>query len=162
MILELNKLKENLMLAKKENQLVKYSAKNLKSFGKIDSIKKAVESNTVSLTVLRKDNSEEAVIKYIILWISRLNEYLNISRKMNFDQMQQTAEHILQDYYYLKQSDLYFVFSQAEKGRYGEFYDCLDGAKILSWFEKYDIERANYVYDEGLEIFEKRKKEDIL
>ena len=149
-------------LVKKENYLVKYSPNNLKSFRKVDSIKKAVESDTVSLAVLKKDNSEEAVIKYIILWLNRLNDYLNISRKMSFEQMKQTAEYILQDYYYLKQSDLYYIFSQAEKGRYGEFYESLDGAKILSWFEKYDVERANYVYDEGLVEFEKRKKEKIL
>jgi len=150
------------MLAKKENYLVKYSPKNLKTFAGIACIKDAVQSESVSLSVLKKQTSEELVIEYIILWISRLNKFLNISRKMSFEQMQKTAEYILQDYYYLKQSDLYFVFSQAEKGRSGEFYDCLDGAKILSWFEKYDIERANYVYDEGLEVHEKRKKENIL
>ena len=150
------------MLAKRENYLVRYGPGKIKNFRKIDSIKKAVESDTVSLAVLRKANSEKAVIEYIILWLVRLNEFLNISRKMSFEQMQQTAEYILQDYYYLKQADLYYIFSQAEKGRYGEFYDCLDGAKILSWFEKYDIERANFVYDEGLKEFEKRKKEEIL
>lgn len=150
------------MLVKKEDYLVKYNPGNVKSFGKIDSIKKAVESESVSLAVLKKQTSEESVIKYIILWLTKLNEFLNISRKMNFDQMQQTAEYILQDYYYLKQADLYYIFSQAEKGRYGEFYECLDGAKILSWFEKYDIERANFVYDEGLVEYEKRKKEKIL
>jgi len=150
------------MLAKKEDYLVKYSPKNLKTFAGITCIKDAVESESVSLAVLKKQTSEESTIEYIILWISRLNKFLNISRKMTFEQMQKTSQYILQDYYYLKQSDLYFVFSQAEKGRYGKFYDCLDGAKILSWFEKYDIERANYVYDESLEIFEKRKKEKIL
>ena len=150
------------MLAKKENYLVKYSPKNLKTFAGIVCIKDAVQSESVSLAVLKKQTSEELVIEYIILWISRLNKFLNISRKMTFEQMKKTAEYILQDYYYLKQSDLYFVFSQAEKGRYGEFYDCLDGAKILGWFEKYDIERANYVYDESLEVHEKRKKENIL
>ena len=150
------------MLAKKENYLVKYSPKNLKTFAGIACIKDAVQSESVSLSVLKKQTSEELVIEYIILWISRLNKFLNISRKMTFEQMKKTAEYILQDYYYLKQSDLYFVFSQAEKGRYGEFYDCLDGAKILGWFEKYDIERANLVYDQSLEIHEKRKKESIL
>ncbi len=150
------------MLSKKENYLIKYNPENIKSFGKINSIKKAVESDTVSLAVLKKQNSEKLVIQYIILWVTKLNEFLNINRKMSFEQMQKTAEYILQDYYYLKQSDLYFIFSQAEKGRYGEFYDCLDGAKILGWFEKYDIERANYVYDEGLKEYEKRKKDKIL
>ena len=150
------------MLAKKEDYLVKYSPKNLKTFAGIACIKDAVQSESVSLSVLKKQTSEELVIEYIILWISRLNKFLNISRKMTFEQMKKTAEYILQDYYYLKQSDLYFVFSQAEKGRYGEFYDCLDGAKILGWFEKYDIERANLVYDQSLEIHEKRKKESIL
>ena len=149
-------------VGKKTEYLTKYTPKDIKTFGKIDSIKKAVESETVSLAVLKKLNSEKMVIDYIMLWIAKLNKFLNISRKMNLKQMQQTAEYILQDYYYLKQSDLYFIFSQAEKGHYGEFYDCLDGAKILSWFEKYDIERANYVYDEGLKVHEKRKKESIL
>ncbi len=147
---------------KKTEYLTKYTPKDIKTFGKINSIKKAVESETVSLVVLKKMSSEKMVIDYIMLWITRLNKFLNISRKMNLEQMKQTAEYILQDYYYLKQSDLYYIFSQAEKGRYGEFYECLDGAKILSWFEKYDIERANYVYDEGLKVFEKRKKESIL
>ena len=35
-----NQTKVNTMLAKRENYLVKYSPGNLKSFGKIDSIKK--------------------------------------------------------------------------------------------------------------------------
>ena len=149
-------------LAKSENYLTKYTPKDIKTFGKIDSIKKAVESETVSLAVLKKLNSEKMVIDYIMLWIAKLNKFLNITRKMNLDQIKQTAEYILQDYYYLKQSDLYYIFSQAEKGRYGQFYECLDGAKILIWFEKYDVERANYVYDEGLVEYEKRKKERIL
>jgi len=149
-------------LAKIENYLVKYSPKNLKVFTGIKCIKDAVGSESVSLAVLKKQTSEESTIEYIILWISRLNKFLNISRKMTFEQMQKTAQYILQDYYYLKQSDLYLVFSQAEKGRYGEFYDCLDGAKILIWFEKYANERADYVYDEGLKLHEKQKKEHIL
>ena len=149
-------------MAKQTEYLTKYTPKDIKSFGKIDSMEKAIRSETVSLAVLKKLNSEKMVIDYIILWLVQLNKFLNISRKMSLEQMKRTAEYILQDYYYLKQADLYYIFSQAEKGRYGQFYDCLDGAKILSWFEKYDIERANYVYDEGLKEFEKRKKEEIL
>ena len=136
-------------LAKKEQ--------NLEIFRDITTMELAISDKSLTLASIKRTQSETEVLKFISKCIAKLNDSLNIQRKMNFEQITNTAKHILKDYYYLKQSDLYFVFTQAEKGRYGEFYDCLDVSKIMIWFDKYVEARAEFVFEKGLREHEKTK-----
>jgi hypothetical protein len=48
---------------------------------------------------------------------------------------------IIQEYSWLKPSDIRMVFDNAKKGKYGETYNRMDGALILSWFKLYAEDR---------------------
>jgi hypothetical protein len=54
---------------------------------------------------------------------------------------------IVQEYSWLKPSDIRLVFDNAKKGKYGETYNRMDGPLILSWFKKYAEERIQVAED---------------
>lgn len=137
--------KRDNFLQKKENFLATYDVRKCTTkFMSVTSAKKALimYEDEVSLSSIRKMHGDVFVLKYIELWILDLNEYFSIKIKMNNMQRQEAAVFIYQEYYYLKIPELFYVFSNAKKGRYGEIYNALDGAKILSWFRKYNEERC--------------------
>jgi hypothetical protein len=54
---------------------------------------------------------------------------------------------IVEEYSWLKPSDVRIVFDNAKKGKYGETYNRMDGPLILSWFSKYATERIQAAED---------------
>lgn len=141
-------------------ELVKIN-KSIEVFKNVTSMEIAIADKSISLVRMKRGEGEKETLKFISKFIAKLNDSLNIQRKMNSEQIANTAEFILQDYFYLKQSDLYFVFNEAEKGRYGQFFDCLDVSKIISWFDKYVEQRAEFVFEKGLREHEKTKNSKI-
>jgi len=126
-------------------------AKAMLAYKECNTPAKCVGSNIPRLAEIRKETSEKKALTVIELWISDLNDFLNISRKMNPAQMHQTAVMILADYYYFNIADINLVFTRAKKGHYGNLYESLDGMKIFSWFEQYDQERSQVAYNEALQ-----------
>jgi hypothetical protein len=57
---------------------------------------------------------------------------------------------IIEEYSHLKPSDIKMIFSNAKKGKYGETYNRMDGALILSWFKRYTEERIQMAEDIAL------------
>jgi hypothetical protein len=156
-------------LAKSTNQLpanrelfIKYHTPKqcMVLYEKITTPLLAVKSKSTSLISLRKAYSSDMVQAYIELWIVDLNEFLNVSRPMNEPQIRQTAWFILSKYPYLLLADLTLVFNRAKLGEYGQFYESIDGPKILSWFEKYDKERWNACEEETILESDKYKEPD--
>lgn len=99
-------------------------------------------SGELSLVKMKTEYSEDYTLAYVEMWILSLNDFLNVKSKMNPAQIKETALYILQDYYYFNLADLAYFFSNAKKGHYGEYYNCLDGRLILSWLKIYANERA--------------------
>ncbi len=123
---------------------------------KFDSPAKCVSSDTPALAIIKKDKGEKSILTIIQIWISDCNDFLNLARKMSSEQISQTANMVLADFYYMNIADINLVFTRAKKGYYGEMYQSLDGLKIYQWFEKYSNERAQTVYDD------KVKEHDII
>jgi len=143
--------------------LIEYGLKNcIEKYSKLHSIAEIVSNESMSLASTKKLYGVDFTISYINEWIVSLNEFVNIRRKMSPEQIMETSTYILQDFYYLKIADIYFVFSEAKKGRYGEFYESLDGAKIMSWFDKYVEQRSEFIFEKGMREHEKFKAEKIL
>ena len=110
-----------------------------------------------ALAKMRKEQGESRTRKMVEMWISDLNDFLNISRKMSPQQIRQTASMIIQEYYYYNLADINLVFTRAKKGRYGNLFESLDGMKIFSWFDQYDHERAEAAYSEALREHDRLK-----
>lgn len=61
---------------------------------------------------------------------------------MSAVQVAQTADLVIEEFYYLKPDDLKLCFTKAKKGAYGKLYDRIDGQIILEWLRQYDQERC--------------------
>jgi len=147
----------------KEEFLIEYGIKNcIERYSGMRSLVEILDTKSITLASTKRLYGIAFTISYINEWIVSLNEFINIQRKMSPEQIEITSGYILDDFYYLKISDIYFVFSEAKKNRYGEFYESLDGAKIISWFDKYVEQRAEFVFEKGMREYERYKNQKIL
>ncbi len=60
---------------------------------------------------------------------------------MTPEQIDECAYYLIQDFYNLNLADINYVFTEAKKGRFGELYESLNMAKIISWFDVYKESR---------------------
>lgn len=60
---------------------------------------------------------------------------------MTPEQIDECAFYLIQDFYQLNLADINLVFTEAKKGRFGELYESLNMAKIISWFDVYKESR---------------------
>lgn len=146
---------------KKENSdlhLEKYSIMNcIENFGKIKTPLAAYSEDCPTLATVKKCTEKGYVIKYIMAWLINLNDYMNLNKKLNENQIGEIAHYIYQDYHYFKMSDLYYLFSEIKRGSFGEMYGSLDGVKIMKIFESYDNSRKKAVFEDGLTEHSKHK-----
>lgn len=119
----------------------------LRKFRQADTPALALQCEAPTLAQIRKEHSEDFLIAYIAVWIVNLNDFVNASRKMNPEQIEETAIFIYQDYYYLNLADINLIFRKIKKGEYGQMFAEIDGVKLLSWFGKYASERASTAAD---------------
>lgn len=112
-------------------------------FSKINTTELCIASKLPSLAILKKAYGNDFTLAYLELWLDNLNDFLNVKRKLTPSQMQEIAIFIYQDYYYFKLTDINLVFSKIKKGEYGQFYETLDGPKIIAAFEKYAADRIS-------------------
>jgi len=105
------------------------------------------ENNTPSLGyICRTLQNEPLALALVKLHIIDLLDFINPSRSMSIEQVEQTAELLISDYSYLKIADILLVFKKAKKGEFGQLYEGIDGMKILQWFAQ--------TWDERLEAAE--------
>lgn len=112
-------------------------------FENVKSIKKIVEMNEPSISLVKKQFGKDFVQAYIATWIVNINGFLNLRFPMSETQIEETSRLIINNFYNLTIADIYLVINNAKMGLYGKFYDRIDGSMILSWFGKYFDERCN-------------------
>lgn len=61
---------------------------------------------------------------------------------MGEEQLKQTLELILEDYYYFTFEDFKVFFNNCRRGIYGTSYNRIDGQVILEWLRQYAFERS--------------------
>lgn len=138
-------------LAKKEkNEIVKYNAAEIiqfntlpENFKHVKSVALAVKDDCDSLAAIRKKVGKKISLNIIKIWIIKLNDFLNISRKMTPPQIEETADMIYDEFYYLKVSDIALLMKRIKTGHYGQFYESIDGMKLMDMFFEYAQERVN-------------------
>lgn len=101
------------------------------------------ESQMPVLSVLRATYGEKWTAAYLVLWIVNVQEFFNISAKMNDAQVTETAYMILDDFWALNLADVNLVFTNAKQGQYGQLYGRIDGSIIYGWFQTYFEDRCN-------------------
>jgi len=135
-------------IATKDQFLQSFTIKNcIVKFKSVSTPMLSLQTNAPSLALVKKLHSEDFILAYIEMWLIDLNDFLNVTRKMNEPQIKQTALFIIQEYYYYKISDLNLIFKRIKNGAYGILYESIDGAKILNYFSEYSKERVNSSID---------------
>lgn len=109
----------------------------------ITTIKDAIESNTPSFSLLKRQYGEVKAEAYIKMWILDLVGSINTARTLSESQIDEIAMLILSEYYMITITDISLIFKNAKTGKYGNLYETLSMDKILSWFNEYFNERCS-------------------
>lgn len=133
--------------------------KTTREFAKLNTVEKLLSNlnQTPTLARIKRDYSEDKALALIELRILDINNFFNFKQKMSESQMRETALYILQDFYYLTMAEIIHVFIQAKKGYFGEFYQSLDGSKIMNWFRIYTDERIAFAERRSMELHDRIK-----
>jgi len=86
---------------------------------------------------------KEEVVRQIVKWLIELNEMMDLKKPMSNAQILMCSQMIMEDYYYLKSTDMALFFTRIIKGEFGEMYESLSITKIMSWLAIYAEERMN-------------------
>lgn len=89
---------------------------------------------------MRKEKGEGYVKALLTLLIIDTVDFLNLGKTMNNNQVMQTVNLILEDYWHYKADHFVMCFNKAKKGYFGKNYDRIDGQIIFSWLEQFDLE----------------------
>lgn len=77
--------------------------------------------------------------------IAETAQFMNVGKNMNAAQCLQTAEIIMARYPAFHLEDMKLCMHNGKAGDYGKTYDRFDGMIILEWFDKYSIEKIEYI-----------------
>ena len=133
----------------KEKYITLYSPQNcLSHVGKIHSTLEAVNRKAPTISSFKRECGEDFQCSLIKVWLVYLNNILGISRPMSEDQIRLCATQIIDDFGYLRMSELSYLFKRIISGEFGEFYESLTIAKVLTFFREYDKERTEVVIEE--------------
>lgn len=116
---------------------------------KLKSVADAINAQAPTVAQAKRDCGEEFTRSLLMAWLVYLNEILGLKNPMSESQIQLCATHILKEFNYLKFSDLSLLFNRIITGQYGEFYESLSIAKVLTFFREYDKERTEVAIDEA-------------
>lgn len=130
---------------------------NINQLVKIQTIDQAINSTSGSIRALTSHESTSkqcaaSVVEIVLNFV----EFISVSRNMNEKQVLMTAQLIMEDFAHLRLEDVQLALKNAAKGKYGQFYESMDGTKILGFIRQYDNERAAHCED----IAMKSKKND--
>ncbi len=148
-------------LATKDQFLNQYApGKCLRLYSKVNTPELAIKCEAPTLGSIRRNYTEDFQIAFTAVWIVNLNDFVNVSRKMTPEQIEETATIIVQEYPYFNLADINLIFRKIKKGEFGQLFAELDGVKILTWFEEYAQYRARTATELSMS-FGNRFKEDL-
>lgn len=141
---------QSIAIVSKEKYLKLYNPnKCLQFVHKLKSVADAINAQAPTVAQTKRDCGEEFTHSLLMAWLVYLNEILGLKNPMSESQIELCATHILKEFNYLKYSDLSLLFNRIIAGQYGEFYESLTIAKVLTFFREYDKERTEVAVDEA-------------
>ena len=102
----------------------------------------ALKSITPALSVFRKEYGEQPLQAILVIILTDLIKFFNVGKSMGQEQLVQTIQLIIEDFYYFNIEDFKLCFNNAKRGKYGKIYDRIDGNVIYGWIESYANERV--------------------
>lgn len=115
---------------------------------KVATLGEAIKLPSPSINEVKRKHGEQFCEKFIMLWLVYLNEILNLNKPMTEAQIRLCSSQLLNEYGYLKITELTLIFKRVLSGEYGEFYERIGIDKLLKFFRDYDKERFQFVVEE--------------
>lgn len=92
--------------------------------------------------------------------LNDLLDFFSVGKTMGAVQVAQTADLIIEEYYFLKPDDFKLCFSRAKKGIYGKVYDRIDGQVIFDWLNTYEKGRGSIAENDSINASSALKSRD--
>lgn len=118
-----------------------------------------LNSQSLSMARMRKEKGEGYVKALLTLLIIDTVDFLNLGKTMSNNQVMQTVNLILEDYWHYKADHFVMCFNKAKKGYFGKNYDRIDGQIIFGWLEQFDLEFSTDVEAERRNESKRHMKE---
>lgn len=117
------------------------------------------ESPCCAIVTLQKEFGEAYMRAFMVKMLNDLIDFFNIGKTMGAVQVAQTADMVIEEYYYFKPDDFKLCFTRAKKGVYGKVYDRIDGQVIFDWLNIYKSERMSVAEELSFQEAEKYKND---
>jgi hypothetical protein len=116
-------------------------------------------SPSCSIAIMNKEFGEVHLRAFMVKVLNQLVDYFSVGKTMGATQIAQTADLIIEEFYYLKPDDFKLCFNRAKKGLYGKVYDRIDGLVIFEWLNGYVGERLDAAQEETIREAAKYKED---
>lgn len=103
----------------------------------------AIKSELIGLSVLKKERGQDVAVSVLVEIIGDAIEFFSVGKSMNSEQLGETVRLILQEFYFLKLSDMVLFLDRFKSGFYGKTFDRVDGNVIMVALREYCEERMN-------------------
>jgi len=127
-----------------KKSLTTYKAKT------INIVKVQISNIKTSYDLVRLDNiiiATQSNKNTIAEMLMKLNEFTNVSRKMNESQIVETVNILLDEYPRLSLQEYQVFFNRIRSGKFGQLYESLDGIKIMAFMKEFYQEVLNAYYE---------------
>lgn len=103
--------------------------------------------------------------EWLTYQLGNLSEFCGVKNKITPYQTEELANLIVQDFYYLKVTELMLFFRYFKSGRYGHFFGSVDPQVIMSWLRDFCAEcgRLHLQHDRELaDIKEQQERRNAI
>jgi hypothetical protein len=114
----------------------------MKHAGKLKTIETVINSTAPTIGMFKKEKGRDFTEALIMGWLIYLNSILNLNKPMTEDQIEMCATEVVNEFSFLKITDITFLFKRIISGGYGELYESLTIPKVLTYFRSYFDERC--------------------
>lgn len=111
----------------------------------ITDVQTAFRVRVPTLTNLKFYRNPAYCIAVVCSLIRELCENINVGKSMTDSQVTYCAEMIIEKYYFLKISEIRYVFRSAIMGEFGQLFDRLDTMTIMLWLDSYEAQRTSEI-----------------
>jgi hypothetical protein len=123
-------------------------------------IRDSLYSPVGNLLKIKRINGDNYCKALVVKLVSDVCRFFNFNRNLNEEQMVQTVNLVIECYPDFTIEDFVRCFKGMKTGKYGKFYEGMDGAKILNCLESYGIERDNEIIEFRRNQSNEQKKSD--
>ena len=111
-----------------------------------------------TMALMRTTYGDNVPVMWLIAQLADLSTYCGVREKMTERQMEECARLIVENYSYLKVTEILLFFHRFKSWKYGSFYGTVDPSRILEALSLFRAERSDAL--NRLELAERERKRE--